>query len=83
MRRPGAQRGPRTPSRTADANLDSAFVENALLFAALKIGRARVPPLTPLATFLEPIFHPFSWTVPVVGAAYHGRTKLGRALSPA
>ena len=35
---------PRTPSRTTDANLDCAFVENALLFVVLKIGRALPPP---------------------------------------
>ena len=42
--RPG---GPRTPSKTADANLDCAFVENALVFVAPKIGRAwaRLAPL--------------------------------------
>ena len=33
---------PRTASRTTYANLDCAFVENALVFAVLKIG---VPPL--------------------------------------
>ena len=40
-------RGPRTPSRTTDANLDCAFVENALVFVAPKIGRARAPPVRP------------------------------------
>ena len=37
--------GTRTLSRTTDANLDCALVENALLFVALKIGRA-LPPLS-------------------------------------
>ena len=41
--------GPRTPSGTTDANLDCAFAENALLFVALKIGRAWPPLSTPLA----------------------------------
>ena len=36
--------GPRTPS---GANLDCAFVEIALLFVVLKIGRA-LPPVRPL-----------------------------------
>ena len=36
--------GPRTPTRTTDANLDCAFVENALVFVAPKIGRARASP---------------------------------------
>ena len=31
---------------TTDANLNCAFVENALLFVALKIGRARPPLVT-------------------------------------
>ena len=31
------------PLRTTDANLDGALVENALLFVALKIGRALAP----------------------------------------
>ena len=35
------RRGPRVPSRTTDANLDCAFVENALLFVVLKIGKTR------------------------------------------
>ena len=41
--------GPRTPSRTSDANLDSAFVESALVFVVPKIGGARAligPPFT-------------------------------------
>ena len=36
------RRGPRTLSRITDANLDCAFVEN-----ALKIGRALAPPVRP------------------------------------
>ena len=39
-------RGPRTPSRTTDSKIDCAFFENALLFVALKIGRA-CPPVQP------------------------------------
>ena len=39
---------PRTPSRTTDANLDCAFVENALLFVVLKFGRALAPCRPPL-----------------------------------
>ena len=39
--------GPRTPSRTTDTNLVFAFVENVLMFVALKIGRAW-PPRSPL-----------------------------------
>ena len=35
--------GLKTASRTTNTNLDCAFVENALLFVALKIGR---PPLS-------------------------------------
>ena len=35
--------GPRTPSITTDANLDRTFVENTLVFVALKIGRAPAP----------------------------------------
>ena len=31
--------GPRTLSRSIDANLDCAFVENELLYVALKMGR--------------------------------------------
>ena len=38
------RRGPRTPSKTAYANLDCAFVKNALVFVSSKIGRA-CPPL--------------------------------------
>ena len=34
---------PRTRSRTTDANLDCAFVENALVFVVPKIGRTRAP----------------------------------------
>ena len=46
-----ARRGrPRTLSRTTDANLDWAFVEKALLFVVPKVGRARVPLMTPLTT---------------------------------
>ena len=33
----------RTLSKSADANLDCAFVENALLFVVLKFGRALAP----------------------------------------
>ena len=33
--------GPRTPSKTTAAGIDSAIVENALVFVALKIGRAQ------------------------------------------
>ena len=40
-------RGPRTLSKTTDANLDCTFVENELLFVALKIGRARAPLILP------------------------------------
>ena len=32
-----------TPLRTTDTNLDWAFIENALLHVALKIGRDRAP----------------------------------------
>ena len=32
------RRGPRTPTRTTDANLDCAFVENAIVFVLLNIG---------------------------------------------
>ena len=32
---------------TPDANLDCTFVENALVFVALKIERARAPPVRP------------------------------------
>ena len=32
--------GPRTPSRTSNANLDSAFVENALVYVVAKNGGA-------------------------------------------
>ena len=39
--------GPRTPSRTTDANLDCAFVENSLVFVFPKIGRARLPLVPP------------------------------------
>ena len=39
-------RGPRTLSRTSDADLDCAFVENALPFVAPKIERARPHPFT-------------------------------------
>ena len=38
-------RGPRTLSKTADANLDCAFVETALVFVVPKIGGAPGPPL--------------------------------------
>ena len=41
--------GPRTPSRTTDANLDCAFVENALLFVVPNIGGARAPLGLPLS----------------------------------
>ena len=34
-------------SATSDANLDSVFVENTLLFAVPKFGRARKLPLPP------------------------------------
>ena len=37
------RRGPRTPTRTTDANLDCAFVENTIVFVVQKIGRARAP----------------------------------------
>ena len=40
--------GPRTQSRTTDANLDCPFVENALLFVALKIGWSQAPSVSPL-----------------------------------
>ena len=40
--------GPRTLSRTTDANLDCAFVENALVFVIPKIGCAWTPPICPL-----------------------------------
>ena len=40
-------RDPRTASRTTDAILDCAFVENALVFVVPKIGRARAPPSPP------------------------------------
>ena len=40
-------RGPRTSPETTDANLDCAFVESALLFVAMKIGRACPPPGPP------------------------------------
>ena len=33
--------GPRTPSKTTEANLDCVFFENALLFVVPKIGGAR------------------------------------------
>ena len=36
-------KGPRTPSRTTDANVDCAFVENALVFVVPKIGWAQAP----------------------------------------
>ena len=36
--------GPRTLSKTADANLDCAFVESALVFVVLKIGKDKAPP---------------------------------------
>ena len=39
--------GPKTPSRTTDANLDCAFVENALVFVVLNIGGAQAPPGPP------------------------------------
>ena len=35
--------GPRTLSRTTDANLDCAFVETALVFVVPKIGKPRPP----------------------------------------
>ena len=35
---------PRTASTTTDTNLDCVFVENALLFVALKIGKGLPPP---------------------------------------
>ena len=35
--------GPRTPSRTTDANLDSAFVKNAFVLNVLKVWGARAP----------------------------------------
>ena len=35
--------GPRTPSRSADTNLDCANLKNALLFSVPKIGSARAP----------------------------------------
>ena len=34
---------PGTPSRTTEANLDCAFVENAHLFIVLKFGKALAP----------------------------------------
>ena len=37
------RRGPRTPSRTTDANLDSAFVKNAFVLNVLKVWGARAP----------------------------------------
>ena len=40
--------GPRTSSRPKDANLDCAFVENALVFVAPKIGSALAPPWSQL-----------------------------------
>ena len=46
--------GPRTRSRTADANLDCASVKKALVFVAPKIWRARAPLAAPsllLVTF--------------------------------
>ena len=48
-------RGPRTPSRTTDANLDCAFVENALLFVVPNIGGARAPLGSPLSAPLDSI----------------------------
>ena len=39
----GRHGGPRTLLRTTDANLDCAFVENALVFVAPKMGRAQAP----------------------------------------
>ena len=39
----GERGGPRTPSTTTDANLDSAFVKNALLFIVLKFVRVLAP----------------------------------------
>ena len=52
--------GPTTLSRTADANLDCAFVENALLFAALKIRRAW-PPLSAPPWTLHTFGGGFAW----------------------
>ena len=48
--------GPRTPSRPTYANLDCAFVENALIFVVLKIGRARAPLGKPFTTTLIAIY---------------------------
>ena len=42
--------GTRTPSRTTDENLDWAFVENALVFVVLNIGRF----CAPLAPYYDP-----------------------------
>ena len=42
--------GPRKQSTTTDANLDCAFVENALVFIVPKVGRARGPLGAPLFT---------------------------------
>ena len=39
--------GHRTPSRTADADLECAFVENALVIVVPKIGRAQAPLVSP------------------------------------
>ena len=40
--------GPRTPSRTADENLDFAFIGNALVFVVIKIGWTGPPCNPPL-----------------------------------
>ena len=47
--------GPRTASRTIDANLDCAFIKNALVFVASKIGRALSAP--PTRTHLKLFYH--------------------------
>ena len=45
--------GPRTQSRTTDANLDCVFVENALVFVVPNIGRAWAPLYDPLEVFVS------------------------------
>ena len=46
--------GLRTPSKTIEANLDCAFVENAFVFVVPKIGGAR-------ASLTPPLSDPLGW----------------------
>ena len=70
---------------TTDANLDCAFVENALNFVALKIGRALPPPLAPLvvadfgdgstAAAINPLIR--AWKLKVPHRGLNGVTAYG------